>query len=65
MAVNKLQGVGVGERRLTRKEFVKSSAQRIEVGAIVNKAVYPPGLLGRNIGQGAGELARFYVVEFS
>jgi CheY-like chemotaxis protein len=62
MAVDPLHGVGRGERRRAREHLIERDAERMEVAARIDRAVHPPGLLGRHIGQracgGLGPLER-------
>ncbi len=45
------------ERRRPGEQFVESGAERIKVGAVVNRAVHAPGLFGRDVVQRAFQIA--------
>jgi len=55
MAVDPLHGIGRGERQRAREHLIERDAERIEVAARIDRAVHPSGLLGRHIGQRAGD----------
>ena len=55
MAVDPLHGIGRGERQCAREHLVERDAERVEVAAGIDRAVHPPGLFGRHIGERAGD----------
>ncbi len=54
MAVDPLHGIGRGERQRAREHLIERDAERIEVAVRIDRAVHPSRLLGRHIGQSAG-----------
>ena len=52
MAVDQLHGVGGGERRPPGEGLVERGAEGVEVGAVIDRPVHPPGLLGGEVGEG-------------
>ncbi len=52
VAVDELQRIGPGEGQPPRGELVERDAERVEVGAVVDRPVHPAGLLGGEVGQG-------------
>ena len=55
VAVNPLHRVGGGERQRSGEHLVERDAERIEIAAGVDRAVHPPGLLGRHVRKRAGD----------
>ncbi|HVI00478.1 MAG TPA: hypothetical protein VM869_17295 [Enhygromyxa sp.] len=55
VAVHELERLGGGERDLPAQQFVERDAERVEVGAVIERPVHAPGLLGRDIGERAFE----------
>ena len=53
MAVDPLHRIGRAERQAAGQHLVECHAKRIEVGAGIDRAVHPSGLLGRHIGERA------------
>ena len=54
VAVDPLQGIGGGKRQRARKHLVQGDAQRVEIAAGINRAIHAAGLLGRHVGERAG-----------
>src|ERR1700726_534643 len=54
MAMDPLQGIGGGKRKSAREHLVQGDAQRVEIAARIDRAVHPAGLLGRHVGERAG-----------
>ena len=55
MAVHPFHRVGRGERQRAREHLIERDAERIEVAARIDRAIHPPGLFGRHIGERAGD----------
>ena len=55
MAVDPLHRIGRGERQRAGQHLIERDAERIEIAARIDRAVHPSGLLGRHIGEGAGD----------
>ena len=55
MAVHPFHGIGGGERQDAREHLVKRDAERVEIAAGIDRAVHPSGLLGRHVGERAGD----------
>jgi hypothetical protein len=55
VGVDQLQRVRRAKRQLAGEELVEGGAERVIVGAIVDRAIHPAGLLGREIGEAALE----------
>jgi hypothetical protein len=58
MSVYHLERIFRLERKAPGQQLVERHPQRIEVGSIVDLAVHPAGLLGRQVRDGSEELAR-------
>ena len=58
VAVDPLHRIGGGEGKLPRQHLVEGDAQRIEIAAGVHRAVHPPGLLRRHVGERPGDHLR-------
>ncbi len=58
VAVDPLQGVGGDERQRARKHLVQGDAHRIEIAAGTDRTIHAAGLLGRHVGEGAGNHLR-------
>src|ERR1700686_4608702 len=54
MAMDPLEGIGRSKRESAREHLVQGDAQRVEIAARIDRAVHPAGLLGRYIGERAG-----------
>ena len=54
VAVDPLQRVGGGKRQRARKHLVQGDAQRVEIAAGIDRTIHAAGLLGRHVGEGAG-----------
>ena len=55
MAVDPFHRIGGAERQTAGEHLIERDAERIEVAARVDRAVHPPGLFGRHIGERAGD----------
>ncbi len=55
MAMNPFHRIGGAERQTAGEHLIERDAERIEVAAGIDRAVHPPGLLGRHIGERAGD----------
>ena len=55
MAVDPIHRIGRRERQTTREHPIEHDAERVEVAARVDRAVHPPGLFRRHIGERAGD----------
>ncbi len=54
VAVDPLQWGGGGKRQPACKHLVQRDAQRVEIAARISRAIHAAGLLGRHIGERAG-----------
>ncbi len=54
VAVDPLQGIGGSERQSARQHLVEGDAEGVEIAARIDRAVHAAGLLGRHVGEGAG-----------
>ena len=55
VAVHPFQGIGRGEREAAGQHFVEGDAEGVQIGARVERPVHPAGLLGRHVGECAGD----------
>ncbi len=55
MAVDPFHRIGRHERQRACEHLIEGNAERIKIAARVDRAVHPSGLLGRHIGQRAGD----------
>ena len=55
VAVHPFHRIGRGKRQDAREHLVERDAERVEVAAGVDRAVHPPGLFRRHIGERAGD----------
>src|SRR6516225_5784727 len=55
VAVHPFHGLGGGERQNTSKHLVKRDAEGVEVAAGIDGPIHPSRLLGRHIGERAGD----------
>ena len=55
VAVDPFHRIGRAERQAAGEHLIERDAERIEVAAGVDRAVHPPGLFGRHVGQRAGD----------
>ena len=53
--MNPFHRIGRAERQTAGEHLIERDAERIEVAAGIDRAVHPPGLLGRHIGERAGD----------
>ena len=60
--MDQFQGIGTGEGWGTGKQLIERGTQGIKVGAIVDDAIDPTGLLRRYVGQGARQLCQWFAV---
>ena len=58
MAMHQLHLVARLERHLAGQQFVKSDAERVKVGALVEPPVHAPGLFRRHVAQRAFQMPR-------
>ena len=49
VSVDQLQRVGRFERQPPGEHFVEGDAERVEIAAVIEIAIHPPGLLGRHV----------------
>ena len=55
VAVHPLHRIRGGERQRAGEHLVERDAERVEIAARVDRAIHPAGLLGRHVGQRAGD----------
>ena len=55
VAMDPLHRIRSGERKHPREHLVQGDAQRVEIAAGVDRPVHAAGLLGRHVGEGAGD----------
>ena len=55
MAVDPFHRIGRGERQTAGEHLIERDAERIKIAARVDRAIHPPGLLRRHIGERAGD----------
>ncbi len=55
VAVHPLHRIGGREGQRAGQHLVERDAERIEVAAGIDRAVHAPGLLGRHVGERAGD----------
>ncbi len=55
MAVDHLQSITALEGQLAGEQLVQGDAQRVEIGAIIDRAVHTARLFRRDVGQGADQ----------
>nr|WP_300971274.1 hypothetical protein [Thiocapsa sp.] len=58
VGMDQAKGIGAGKGRGTGGQGIEGGAERIEVGAVVDRPIHPPGLLGRQIGRRARQGTR-------
>ena len=58
VAVHPFHRVGGGERQFARQHLVEGDAQRVEIGAGVDRAVHPAGLFRGHVGERPGDHLR-------
>jgi len=60
VAMNPFHRIGRAERQASGQHLVERDAEGVEVAAGIDRAVHPPRLLGRHIGERPGDdLGRF------
>ena len=55
VAVHPLHRIGRGEGQTAGEHLVKRDAERVEIAAGIDRAVHPPGLFGRHVGERSGD----------
>ena len=55
VAVHPFHRIGRGERQAAGEHLVEGDAEGVEVAAGIDRAVHPAGLLGRHVGERAGD----------
>ena len=55
MAMDPFHRIGGAERQTAGEHLVERHAERVEIATRIDRAVHPPGLFGRHIGERAGD----------
>ena len=58
VAVDPLHRIGGRERQRSREHLVEGDAERVEIAAGIDRAVHPPGLFRRHVGERPGDHLR-------